>query len=261
MPNPVDLTGQRWGKLVAVAKAPDVFSASGKKRSAAWLCRCDCGREEVFPTRRLPYCPSNIGRKDAAYSCSHCRHQRTCAVCGKVFESVLFRATCSERCAVLQRRSNEMQHYHRQVAKDPDYNKKIRAARNARAVEDPSYAEHLRAQRREQDRRKDQRIHADPERLAHYNAKARERYHRNRAENIAKKKIRHQARIEAMTEAEYLAWLQRRRAAFNRYAQNARSTPEGRERYREYMREFRAQQALRKLFVIGQELKKRGNES
>jgi hypothetical protein len=37
MPKALDLTGQRFGKLVARRKAP---SRSGK---TYWLCECDCG--------------------------------------------------------------------------------------------------------------------------------------------------------------------------------------------------------------------------
>ncbi len=42
---PLDLTGTRFGKLVATARRPP----GGRK--STWLCRCDCGREiEAFTT-------------------------------------------------------------------------------------------------------------------------------------------------------------------------------------------------------------------
>jgi hypothetical protein len=41
----VDLTGRRFGRLVALRRAPN--NASGDTR---WLCRCDCGKERM-PTR------------------------------------------------------------------------------------------------------------------------------------------------------------------------------------------------------------------
>ena len=40
MPKALDLTGQRFGKLVALSKAP---SRSGK---TYWLCQCDCGNQK-----------------------------------------------------------------------------------------------------------------------------------------------------------------------------------------------------------------------
>ena len=260
MPNPVDLTGQRWGKLLAISKAPTQVSASGKMRSPAWLCRCDCGREEVFPTRRLPYCPSNAARADAATSCTHCRSQRLCAVCSKVFESLQYRATCSDACHQVQQRANQMEHYHRQMERDPDHNKQIRAQRNQRAAVDPTYAERLRQQRSGQDARKLARIKADPDRREQYNAKARERYRAHHAE--ARQRINEQfrARIAAMSDADYDDWLASRREAFQRYATKVRSTPEGRDKYRQYMREFRAQQALRKLMGVGHEMIKRSEQ-
>lgn len=40
MPKALDITNQRFGKLVAIQKAP---SKSGK---TYWLCKCDCGNEK-----------------------------------------------------------------------------------------------------------------------------------------------------------------------------------------------------------------------
>lgn len=46
MSRPLDLTGQRFGRLVAIERATN--SKSGK---AKWLCKCDCGNETmVFST-------------------------------------------------------------------------------------------------------------------------------------------------------------------------------------------------------------------
>ena len=43
----LDLTGQRFGRLTVIAPAENIGSLT------AWLCRCDCGRETVVPTKRL----------------------------------------------------------------------------------------------------------------------------------------------------------------------------------------------------------------
>lgn len=40
----VDLTGQRFGRLVVLSRGEDYISPSGK-HTARWLCRCDCGKE------------------------------------------------------------------------------------------------------------------------------------------------------------------------------------------------------------------------
>ena len=37
----IDLTGQRFGRLTVIARAPN-----GKGGQARWLCRCDCGEEK-----------------------------------------------------------------------------------------------------------------------------------------------------------------------------------------------------------------------
>ena len=43
----LDLTGQRFGKLIAMAPAENIGSCT------AWRCRCDCGQETVVITKRL----------------------------------------------------------------------------------------------------------------------------------------------------------------------------------------------------------------
>lgn len=42
-----NLTGQRFGKLLVIERAPNL----GK--NTAWLCRCDCGEYKVVPAHRL----------------------------------------------------------------------------------------------------------------------------------------------------------------------------------------------------------------
>lgn len=45
-----DLTNERFGDLVALHR---VINTTG--RATFWLCRCSCGNERVFPTRRLTH--------------------------------------------------------------------------------------------------------------------------------------------------------------------------------------------------------------
>lgn len=47
MPKALDITGQRFGRLVAISKAP---SRSGK---TYWLCQCDCGNQKEIQTNHL----------------------------------------------------------------------------------------------------------------------------------------------------------------------------------------------------------------
>lgn len=47
MPKALDITNQRFGKLVAISKAA---SKSGK---TYWLCKCDCGNEKEIQTSHL----------------------------------------------------------------------------------------------------------------------------------------------------------------------------------------------------------------
>ena len=43
----VDLTGQRYGKLVVLCRAENIDGRT------AWVCRCDCGRETIVKTYHL----------------------------------------------------------------------------------------------------------------------------------------------------------------------------------------------------------------
>lgn len=38
---PLDLTGQRFGRLFAEKRGPNIRGAEGPR--SAWICRCDCG--------------------------------------------------------------------------------------------------------------------------------------------------------------------------------------------------------------------------
>lgn len=48
-PNRVDLTGQRFGKIVVVSEE----SAKGRNGEVNWLCQCDCGNKTVRTTGNL----------------------------------------------------------------------------------------------------------------------------------------------------------------------------------------------------------------
>lgn len=48
MKNPIDLTGQRFGRLVVIEKA-----GNNKEGRAMWLCRCSCGNERIILGKSL----------------------------------------------------------------------------------------------------------------------------------------------------------------------------------------------------------------
>lgn len=80
MPKALDITNQRFGKLVAIKK---VASKSGK---TYWLCKCDCGNEKEIQTSHLT--------SGATTSCGECfgkkalqkaNIEKKCILCGKIF--------------------------------------------------------------------------------------------------------------------------------------------------------------------------------
>ena len=40
----IDLTGQRFGKLVVLKKVPNKINS----KDSYWLCKCDCGNEKII---------------------------------------------------------------------------------------------------------------------------------------------------------------------------------------------------------------------
>ena len=47
MPAPLNITGQRFGKLVALKKV------ESRKGNTYWLCQCDCGNQKEIQTSHL----------------------------------------------------------------------------------------------------------------------------------------------------------------------------------------------------------------
>jgi len=46
--NFIDLTGQKFGKLLVISKSNDVISKSGKNKYVTYNCKCDCGKEKII---------------------------------------------------------------------------------------------------------------------------------------------------------------------------------------------------------------------
>lgn len=57
----MDLTGQRFGRLIVVEKTEDYIEPSGRHRTK-WLCKCDCGN-------KVSVIGNNLTRKNGTRSC------------------------------------------------------------------------------------------------------------------------------------------------------------------------------------------------
>jgi len=64
MPQTIDMTGQRFGRLLVLGQATPRNTA---QRSKWWLCRCDCGREVAFNGANV--------RQGISRSCGCLRHE------------------------------------------------------------------------------------------------------------------------------------------------------------------------------------------
>lgn len=77
----VDLTGKRYGRLVAIK--PQKWRSKNQKNSVAWLCKCDCGSVVTVPS------PSLIYSFKLSCGCISTRLGRgfaKCPGCGELFE-------------------------------------------------------------------------------------------------------------------------------------------------------------------------------
>lgn len=52
MPKGIDLTGQRFGRLIVLSRAEDGHNRDGSP-IRRWLCKCDCGNTKIITRREL----------------------------------------------------------------------------------------------------------------------------------------------------------------------------------------------------------------
>ena len=97
-----DLTGRRYGRLLALEQAEPLFS-SGQKRTQ-WLCLCDCGNTVVVLASNLK-AGTTISCGCLSKEIRDSQSRRTtkyCIICGKPFTEIPSRAkhkvTCSPEC-------------------------------------------------------------------------------------------------------------------------------------------------------------------
>lgn len=149
MPAPVDLAGQRFGRLVASTR-----TARPDRQGTWWSCRCDCGRETAAPLTRLRIADAD---PRAIRACEDCR-ARPCSVCGRPHLTPGSAATCGDpECRIEHRRANNRQAVVDAVARNPDYHSQRNRAERERILADPAAL----AARREQDAAGARRRRAD----------------------------------------------------------------------------------------------------
>lgn len=95
MPPPVELSGQRFGRLLVLGRAPHMNGRT------AWLCRCDCGQDTTVLTQRL--CSARDDNPRAVRACETCR-SRACQECGKLYLRPGSTATCGNPSCRLSHR-------------------------------------------------------------------------------------------------------------------------------------------------------------
>jgi hypothetical protein len=111
MPAPLDLTGERFGRLVALH--PAVQPRRGKARR--WLCQCDCGELAAVETSALTKghtrscgCLQREAAAEATAALAAATVPRDCPRCGAAFGGRLSRSVyCSAACEVAARRQRE----------------------------------------------------------------------------------------------------------------------------------------------------------
>lgn len=103
MPRPIDLTGRRFGRLVALR------DVGRNKHGRLWDCACDCGNTKIIEARGL------LKKIKPTRSCG-CLHSETAAVNAVIARTLRRRSCrqcgtscreiyCSRKCGVLYRRS------------------------------------------------------------------------------------------------------------------------------------------------------------
>lgn len=95
MPKALDLTNQRFGRLVALEKAPS------RNKKTYWKCRCDCGKIKEIQTSHLT--------SGAIQSCgclaleknpitNNSENMRNCIICNAPFTTTNYKRNCCFNC-------------------------------------------------------------------------------------------------------------------------------------------------------------------
>lgn len=107
MPAPIDLTGQRFGRLTVVGLDED----TRKSRKRYWFCECDCTPGLFFPvlaaslrSRRSQSCGCwRVDANRATGAQPKPTKRRECVHCGREFDGAGRSTFCSRRCKLASR--------------------------------------------------------------------------------------------------------------------------------------------------------------
>lgn len=159
--------------------------------------------------------------------------QRTCVICGKSFHHDRGnRVTCSKECLQEKRRARWRQYW----VDHPEKMREQMAKRKERVATDKEFAKKI-------NKRKYEKIKADPERLARTRASNRETYGRH-AERIQRER---RERLRALPDAELIEYLERMRRYGREFRRRRRADPETLAEDQAYQREFRRRRNAERL--------------
>lgn len=104
---PINLKGQRFGRLVAVRELTREERVAHKLNGASWFCNCDCGNVRAYKRIDLlgngikqPYqsCGCLLAETRAKWFLRTVRVKDVCSECGNGFLRGPFQKRCSEKC-------------------------------------------------------------------------------------------------------------------------------------------------------------------
>lgn len=82
MPPLKDLTGQEFGRLTVIKRAPNGIQPNGASYTQWWV-KCECGKTEPFIIRG-----ANLTKKDGTKSCG-CLHKESAAAQGHKNKNIM----------------------------------------------------------------------------------------------------------------------------------------------------------------------------
>lgn len=228
MPKPLDLAGVRPPdcRYVVVRPTGALVPYGGPTRE--WECRCDCGAAFRLPQKRIPYSAYIRKGRSAVYACDACDGS-PCVVCGAALPRSSMRTACTGACETERARRAAHASYVRNA--DRVKARSLARQKRERAAGNPVF--------RAQDKRKWERLKADPKRLAAAREKARRFY----AEHAARIQAARKDRLADLTPEQLAERRARNREYQRRHAERRRAVlranPDLHAKYLEYLRRYR----------------------
>jgi hypothetical protein len=218
MAAPIDtatMIGRRFGDLVIVEARER--ATWGGKTLPTYLCRCDCGNEQVVHHYRL----HGAKQRSLIRACDECRYRRECVVCGATFRSVQYKTSCSPACLKEYKRLKDLESYYRRAAADPDFNRRAYERAKQALAADPQRAAEYRQKEIARSRRR--RAAMTPEQREQERSWRREHYRANAEAILAKRKERVAAMPPAARATMYARAMQTGRDWYQRNREDVRA--------------------------------------